>query len=125
LESGYSVTRVEGMAGKNPTVTALLQLNGHDRFQVRDGNYFNWVQPYQHHTNIPAVGINVYSFALQPEQHQPSGSCNLSRIDNTTLLLTVSNNAVGASLSSTVRVYATNYNVLRIMSGMGGLAYSN
>jgi hypothetical protein len=118
LESGYSVTRVEGMAGKNPTITALLQLNGHDRFQVRDGNYFNWVQPYQHHTNIPAVGINVYSFALQPEQHQPSGSCNLSRIDNTTLLLTVSNNAVGVNLSSTVRVYATNYNVLRIMSGI-------
>jgi hypothetical protein len=108
------------MAGKNPTITALLQLNGHDRFQVRDGNYFNWVQPYQHHTNIPAVGINVYSFALQPEQHQPSGTCNLSRIDNTTLLLTVSNNAVGTNLSSTVRVYATNYNVLRIMSGMGG-----
>jgi hypothetical protein len=106
------------MAGKNPTITALLQLNGHDRFSVRDGNYFNWVQPYQHHTNIPAVGINVYSFALQPEQHQPSGTCNLSRIDNTTLLLTVSNNAVGTNLSSTVYVYATNYNVLRIMSGI-------
>jgi hypothetical protein len=118
LESGYSVTRVEGMAGRNPVVTALLQLNGHDRFQVREGAYFNLVQPYQHHTNIPAVGINVYSFALQPEQHQPSGTCNLSRIDNTTLLLTVSNNAVGTNLSSTVRVYATNYNVLRIMSGI-------
>ena len=118
LESGYSVTRVEGMAGKNPVITALLQLNGHDRFQVREGAYFNLVQPYQHHTNIPAVGINVYSFALQPEQHQPSGTCNLSRIDNTTLLLTVSNNAVGLNLSSTVRVYATNYNVLRVMSGI-------
>lgn len=125
LESGYSVTMVQGMAGNNPVVTALLQLNGHDRFQVREGCYFNLVQPYQHHTNIPAVGINVYSFALQPEQHQPSGTCNLSRIDNTTLLLTVSNNAVGLNLSSTVRVYATNYNVLRVMSGMGGLAYSN
>ena len=125
LESGYSVTRVEGMAGGNPTITALLQLNGHDRFSVREGAYFNLVQPYQHHTNCPAVGINVYSFALQPEQHQPSGTCNLSRIDNTTLLLTVSNNAVGYNLSSQVRVYATNYNVLRIMSGMGGLAYSN
>ena len=125
LESGYSVTRVEGMAGKNPVITALLQLNGHDRFQVREGRYFNEVQPYQHHTNIPAVGINVYSFALQPEQHQPSGTCNLSRIDNTTLLLTVSNNAVGATTSSSVYVYATNYNVLRVMSGMGGLAYSN
>jgi hypothetical protein len=125
LESGYSVTRVEGMGGKNPVVTALLQLNGHDRFQVREGRYFNEVQPYQHHTNIPAVGINVYSFALQPEQHQPSGTCNLSRIDNTTLLLTVSNNAVGTVTTSSVYVYATNYNVLRIMSGMGGLAYSN
>jgi len=125
LESGYSVTRVEGMAGLNPTVTALIQLNGHDRFTVREGEYFNLVQPYQHHTNIPAVGINVYSFALQPEQHQPSGTCNLSRIDNTTLLLTISANAVGALTSSTVRVYATNYNVLRIMSGMGGLAFSN
>jgi hypothetical protein len=108
------VTRVKGMAGKNPTITALFQLNGYDRFQVRDVNYFNWVQPYQHHTNIPAVGINVYSFALQPEQYQPSGTCNLSRIDNTTLLLTVSNNAVGTNLSSTVCVYATNYNVLFI-----------
>jgi hypothetical protein len=119
-ESCYSVTRVEGMAGKNPVVTALLQLNGHDRFQVREGSYFNLVQPYQHHTNIPAVGINVYSFALQPEQHQPSGTCNLSRIDNTTLNLTISNNAVGTNTSSTVQVYATNYNVLRVLSGMGG-----
>jgi hypothetical protein len=125
LESGYSVTRVEGMAGNNPVVTALLQLNGHDRFQVRDGNYFNLVQPFQHHTNCPASGINVYSFALKPEDHQPSGTCNLSRIDNTTLLLTVSNNTIGGNNSATVRVYATNYNVLRIMSGMGGLAYSN
>jgi hypothetical protein len=125
LESGYSITRVEGMAGNNPVITALIQLNGHDRFQVREGRYFNEVQPYQHHTNVPSVGINVYSFALQPEQHQPSGTCNLSRIDNTTLLLTVSNNAVGVATSSTVYVYATNYNVLRVMSGMGGLAYSN
>ena len=125
LESGYSVTRVEGMAGKNPVVTGLLQLNGHDRFTVREGDYFNLVQPYQHHTNVPSVGINVYSFALSPEQHQPSGTCNLSRIDNTTLLITVSNNAVGTATSSQVRVYATNYNVLRVMSGMGGLAYSN
>ena len=125
LESGYSVTRVEGMAGKNPVITALLQLNGHDRFSVRDGRYFNEVQPFQHHTNVPAVGINVYSFALQPELHQPSGTCNLSRIDNTTLLLTVSALAVGSSTSSQVRVYTTSYNVLRIMSGMGGIAFSN
>jgi len=125
LESGYSVTRVEGMAGSNPVVTAKIQLNGHDRFDERDGRYFNLVQPYQHHTNIPAVGINVYSFALKPEEHQPSGTCNFSRIDNATLYVTLSNNTVGTSLTAQVRVYAVNYNVLRIMSGMGGLAYSN
>ena len=125
LESGYSVTRVEGLAGGNPTVTAKIQLNGQDRFSEREGAYFNLVQPYQHHTNIPAVGINVYSFALKPEEHQPSGTCNFSRIDNATLQLTLSNNTVGSVLSAQVRVYAVNYNVLRIMSGMGGLAYSN
>jgi hypothetical protein len=125
LESGYSVTRVEGMAGSNPVVTAKVQLNGHDRFDEREGRYFNLVQPYQHHTNIPAVGINVYSFALKPEEHQPSGTCNFSRIDNATLILTLSNNTVGAALSAQVRVYAVNYNVLRIMSGMGGISYSN
>jgi len=125
LESGYSVTRVEGMAGYNPTVVAKIQLNGHDRFSEREGKYFNLVQPYQHHTNIPAVGINVYSFALKPEEHQPSGSCNFSRIDNATLLLTLTNNTVNTYNTAQVRIYAVNYNVLRIMSGMGGLAYSN
>ena len=125
LESGYSVTRVEGLAGYNPVVTAKIQLNGHDRFDEREGRYFNLVQPYQHHTNIPAVGINVYSFALKPEEHQPSGTCNFSRIDNAVLNLTLTGNTVGSTLSAQVRVYAVNYNVLRIMSGMGGLAYSN
>ncbi len=118
LDSGYSVTRVEGLAGKNPVVLAKIQLNGHDRFSEREGKYFNLVQPYQHHTNIPAVGINVYSFALKPEDHQPSGTCNFSRIDNATLNLILSNNTVGAALTAQVRIYAVNYNVLRIMSGI-------
>jgi hypothetical protein len=125
LESGYAITMVEGLAGKNPVVSAKIQLNGHDRFTEREGKYFNLVQPFQHHTNIPAVGINVYSFALNPEDHQPSGSCNMSRIDNATLLLTLTPNTVGNNKTAKVRIYAVNYNVLRIMSGMGGLAYSN
>ena len=106
-------------SGVNPVVDAKLQLNGHDRFSVRDGDYFNYVQPYQHHENVPSVGVNVYSFGLKPEEHQPSGTCNMSRIDNATLHLTLTSNTKNAS----VRVYATSYNVLRIMSGMGGLAY--
>ena len=116
-----AVTEPPLPAGSNPVATAKLQLNGHDRFSQRMGKYFNLVQPYQHHTNIPASkGINVYSFVIKPEEHQPSGTCNMSRIDNATLQLGLASNA-----TSKVRVFATNYNVLRIMSGMGGLAYSN
>jgi len=105
--------------GQNPVVTAKLQLNGQDRFSEREGTYFDLVQPYQHHTRNPSTGINVYSFGLRPEEHQPSGTCNFSRIDNATLQLVVSSEAVGGEKTSKVRVYATNYNVLRVMSGMG------
>jgi len=111
--------------GQNPVVTAKLQLNGQDRFSEREGTYFSLVQPYQAHTRNPDEGINVYSFALRPEEHQPSGTCNFSRIDNATLQLVLSNATVEGTKTAKVRVYATNYNVLRIMSGMGGLAYSN
>lgn len=141
-------------ASANPVKDAKIQLNGHDRFDARFGTYFNWVQPYQHHTNIPdSPGINVYSFALKPEEHQPSGTCNFSRIDNAVLVLNIdyspdyvdsnkytnttfntdNGNETSAALeagtlstvSAALRVFAVNYNVLRIMSGMGGLAYSN
>jgi len=123
----------------NPTAVAKIQLNGHDRFSEREGKYFNTVQPFQHHTASPSVGINVYSFALKPEDLQPSGSCNFSRIDNAVLNLTLTPSTFKTTIegldelaftaetqsSAAVRIYAVNYNVLRIMSGMGGLAYSN
>ena len=111
--------------GENPVVTAKLQLNGQDRFSEREGTYFDQVQPWQHHSRSPDTGVNVYSFALRPEEHQPSGTCNMSRIDNATLQLVLSNATVEGTNTAKVRVYARNYNVLRIMSGMGGLAYSN
>ena len=97
---------------------ALLQLNGHDRFSKQNGRFFEAVQPHTHHTSSKA-GVNVYSFALNPEEHQPSGTCNFSRIDNATLTVTA-----GAGVAETF-IYGVNYNVLRIMSGMGGVAYSN
>jgi hypothetical protein len=111
--------------GKNPVEVAKVQLNGQDRFDEREGRYFDKVQPWQHHTRTPSVGINVYSFALKPEEHQPSGTCNFSRIDKATLNLTLSVNTVQQQRTAKVRIYAVNYNVLRVMSGMGGLAYSN
>ena len=106
---------------KNPVVNAKIQLNGNDRFAERNGNYFSLVQPYQHHENTPNnfnTGINVYSFAIKPEEHQPSGTLNMSRIDTAVLSIT-------SSVPGTIYIYTVNYNVLRILSGMGGLAYSN
>jgi hypothetical protein len=111
--------------GENPCVTAKLQLNGQDRFSEREGSYFDVVQPFQHHTRAPDTGINVYSFALRPEEHQPSGTCNFSRIDNAVLQLVLSAPTVSGTATAKVRVYAVNYNVLRVMSGMAGVAYSN
>ena len=103
-----------------PSQNAKLLLNGHDRFAEREGSYFSLVQPFQHHTKIPTnTSIHVYSFALKPEDHQPSGTCNMSRIDNAEFRI------VSNVLSETIWIYAVNYNVLRIMGGMGGLAYSN
>ena len=121
-----------GTLASSPLQDAILQLNGNDRFSVRESTYFTYVQPYQHHTNIPTnPGIHVYSFALKPEEHQPSGTLNMSRIDTATLMVNVKknikNNASSAVLTefSGINIYAVNYNVLRILSGMGGLAYSN
>ena len=103
-----------------------LVLNGHDRFAARTAQYFTRVQVQAHHTGVGGMtpgtagtndSIAVYSFALKPEEHQPSGTCNFSRIDNAQL------KCDGGSEDT--RVYAVNYNVLRVMSGMGGLAYSN
>ena len=105
--------------------TWQLKLNGHDRFAARDSRYFTRTQVLAHHTGfggLDAAGcrdsIAVYSFALKPEEHQPSGTCNFSRIDNAQLITNV-------ETKTDMQLYAVNYNVLRIMSGMGGLAYSN
>ena len=117
----------------NPVHKAIIQLNGQDRFEEREGKFFNCLEPYQHHTNTPVDGVNVYSFAIKPEEHQPSGTANLSRIDTTYLNLkfkdctqSIVEPSLGYfSAESQLYVYAKNYNVFRVMSGMGGIAYSN
>jgi len=134
----WSGPRVSAIKGASPTTEATqkvlggetslstsatyqLKLNGHDRFKERNTRYFTRTQIWEHHTGfggcIAEDSIAVYSFALKPEEHQPSGTCNFSRIDNAQLVET------GATTD--INIYAVNYNVLRIMSGMGGLAYSN
>lgn len=108
---------------RNPLREFKMSLNNHDRFSMREGAYFDLVQPYECHDNVPENrGINVFSFALRPSDQQPSGTCNFSRIDNATLHV---NTETGVGASAKIKVFAVNYNVLRIMSGMGGTAYSN
>jgi hypothetical protein len=121
-ETESDATTYEIGTGSDPIESAKLMLNGHDRFSERDGRYFRLVQPYQHHTRVPSKAVYCYSFALKPEEHQPSGTCNFSRIDNATLSLKYNDTL---DSDSVLKVFAVNYNVLRIMSGMGGLAYSN
>jgi hypothetical protein len=122
---GKKATVTANLTTDNQVKTAKLTLNGNDRFAQRDGDYFNLVQPFQHHENVPSNrGINVYSFALKPEEHQPSGTLNMSRIDTATLDLTYEDTDA-TDKPTGVSIYAVNYNVLRILSGMGGIAYSN
>ena len=116
--------------------TWQLKLNGHDRFAARPSTYFTRQQVYDYHSGHGGVNasdsnytsifdsIFVYSFALKPEEHQPSGTCNFSRIDNAELKCSGGTGGFDKNKSAWT-VYAVNYNVLRIMSGMGGLAYSN
>ena len=132
---GLPAAAATGAGPSTPTsitgtaATYQLKLNGHDRFAARDSKYFTRTQVWQHHTGFGGItassgggaadSIGVYSFALKPEEHQPSGTCNFSRIDNAQLIVG------GTAGVAAYHVYAVNYNVLRIMSGMGGLAYSN
>jgi hypothetical protein len=119
-----------------PLYNFKLLLNGTDRFKERPGEYFRLVQNYTYHTTVPTDYIYVYSFALQPEEHQPSGTCNFSRIDTAQLSFYLRNTSISpgdldgqpaqnyTELPS-YQLFAPSYNILRIMSGMAGLAYSN
>jgi len=111
----------EGTSGSyGPLSEFKLVLNGQDRAKAQDGKFYNQVMPYMHHSGTPYPGVYCYSFALRPEEHQPTGTCNFSRIDNAQVSVTLKNTA-----KTTMHMFATNYNVLRVQSGMGGLAFSN
>jgi hypothetical protein len=132
--AGLSTLELSPLEYDSMIYECSLQLNGQDRVPSLPGDYYATVQPFQHHSGATfddgntAGGVYMYSFALKPEEHQPSGTCNFSRIDTATLVFSVDGQYVVStdqSYNADVRVYAINYNILRIMSGMGGLAYSN
>ena len=118
--------RTQGTTEVGPLHQFKLVLNGQDRFKEQLGKYFNQYQPLVYHTGTPYPGIYVYSFALQPEEHQPTGTCNFSRIDNAQVSVALkSGGSAAQSNFSLQKMFAVNYNILRIQSGMGGLAFSN
>jgi len=110
--------------GRNIITKASIIFNGQERVSYRDSSYYTDVQVYQHHTHGPRHGINVYSFAINPEKHQPSGAANLSQIDNIRLRLeTVPK--INTCRTAKLRIYALSYNILRIATGISGLVFSN
>jgi hypothetical protein len=116
----------------NPIAQSVLTTNDRDRIDKRDGDFFNYLQTEMHHSRTPADGINVYSFAIYPEEHQPSGTINFSKIENIFLTIWFGDNSRHPGLpnidivdeQSRLYVFAFNYNVLRIINGLAGLAYN-
>lgn len=104
-------------------IRGKIEINGSDLHRDRDPEFFRIIQPYQRHTTVPNNFIYVYSFAYKPEQHQPTGSLNFSRIDNATLHLIIDNCVI--QKNSQINIYAKNYNILQIKGGISGLIYAN
>lgn len=109
--------------GKNIIKEETILLNSQERVEFRDSQYFNYIQPYQLHSNAPSEGINVYSFALHPEDNQISGSANLTLIENVLLKLIVSKK-INFKNSANLKIYALSYNVLRVAHGISGLIFN-
>ena len=106
-----------------PLHQAKIILNGTDRFVPQFGKYFNQYQPYVYHSGSPYPGIYMYSFAIKPEELQPSGTCNFSRIDMAQIAVNLKTGVPYTTLQQ--RRFAVNYNILRIQSGLGGVAFAN
>jgi hypothetical protein len=121
---------------------ASLLLNGYELAPKELGNYYNYVIPWARHSNTPSDGIYVYSFSAFPEEHQPSSTCNFSKLDSPVLSFYVNNSMFTYKLSDIdpnitagspsdltldtsvrIRIFAITYNILRIIGGMGALAY--
>jgi hypothetical protein len=129
IEEGYPSSSsgprlVDTMYETGPLNQFKIILNGQDRFKEQLGKYFNQYQPFVYHSGCPYPGIYVYSFALQPEEHQPTGTCNFSRIDNAQVAVSIKAGGISGAAPQQ-KLFAVNYNILRIQSGMGGLAFSN
>jgi len=109
---------------QNLITSALLKIDGFDRFDERNADYFRLVQPYQYHTVVPLNDfVYSYSFSLRPEEIQPSGSMNASRLDTITLQLQMNAAVSPPRGTGNIIVYTINHNVLRVAEGFGGVLF--
>ena len=104
--------------------SAKIMFNGVDRIEEKDAEYYNYLQPFQHHSGAPKEGIYMYSFSIFPEDYQPSGSVNASRINNIQLYLNL-NKPKNGNYGYDTNIYVVNYNFLRISSGLAGIVYTS
>ena len=121
IQSSQSGSSVYGSRASEHFDTAHIVLDGHDRVPPRKAYYYRLQQPLQNGHRIPKKHIYCYSFALYPEDKEPSGTCNFSRISTATLEF----ETISQDTNRTLNVFSINYNVLRISSGQGGLVFAN
>jgi hypothetical protein len=118
--TGNNYLNFSSDSGKDTFKSLRIQFNGGDRFSIRNSDYFRLVQPLEHHSGSPRKHVYCYSFAIKPEEHQPSGSVNMSRINNSDFFISFNQNDVQ---ESKFKLFALSYNVIRIISGTAGMAY--
>ena len=112
---------------KTPLNKCRIELNGVNRVEYLDNNYFNYVLPYECFKNTPKDGVYCYSFALNPLELQPSGTCNFSKLNKKTLNIVLSQefyDNIDDNDTLEINVYAVNYNVLRFSKGLSGLGFN-
>jgi hypothetical protein len=109
---------------KSLILQAQILLNGKDLLSMRPANYYELLEVLRCHTRTPSTGIMIYSFAFAPEQYQPSGACNFSRIDSIQLQLILSK-TVTYDNPARLRVYGLSYNVLKIDNGRANVVFDS
>jgi len=124
----FTTARIPRLAKLGETFSsARIQLSGVDRTIHLPASYFRLWQNYYYHTRIPTANyLYTYSFGLSPEDYQPSGECNMSMVDNARLCIRLlDKNTTKEKYPIVAKIYATNYQVLLISAGMGGILFSN
>ena len=121
-------TSITTYGDKNPIISTTYTFEQYNRFENYDANFTNFVEPYKYHTKTPSDGINIYSFSLNPEDYQPSGSANFSAYKYKSIFLKFNKKTIDFINQNNdtliVKTYALGYNILSFKNGMAGLVFN-